>query len=206
MAQAVDKRGGTDKKNEIIAAAQKRFGLYGYKKTSMNEIAEDLSMSKALLYYYFPDKEHLYKAVVEIEVGDFKEQVSQKIKEESSPAILFREYAQLRLNNFRTMLNLNRFSREDLQEFRTVMQSTWKALHEFEKQTIIQILEAGKAQNIFELEDTNEVAELVLHLFKGIRLSMIKDKIIFYLEPEEFELLRKRNEMLLTIFIKGISK
>ena len=30
----------------------------------MNEIAEDLSISKASLYYYFPDKLNLYGAVL----------------------------------------------------------------------------------------------------------------------------------------------
>ena len=52
----------TEKIDQIIESAQKRFGIFGLMKTTMREIAEDLNMSKGLLYYYFPDKEHLYKA------------------------------------------------------------------------------------------------------------------------------------------------
>jgi AcrR family transcriptional regulator len=56
-----------EKVQMIIEASQRRFGLYGIEKTSMREIADDLKLSKASLYYYFPDKESLYKAVVEKE-------------------------------------------------------------------------------------------------------------------------------------------
>jgi AcrR family transcriptional regulator len=52
------------KKEKILEASYQRFLHYGYSKTTMNEIAGDLSMSKALLYYYFPDKSQLYVAVM----------------------------------------------------------------------------------------------------------------------------------------------
>src|SRR5688572_30342757 len=47
----------------IIEAAIKRFAHFGVAKTTMTEIATDLSLSKASLYYYFPDKLNLYAAV-----------------------------------------------------------------------------------------------------------------------------------------------
>jgi AcrR family transcriptional regulator len=53
------------KKTLIIEAAQKRFSHFGVGKTTMNEIADDLSISKASLYYYFPDKLNLYAAVLQ---------------------------------------------------------------------------------------------------------------------------------------------
>ena len=40
------------KKNQIISAAVKRFGHFGYAKTTMNELADDLVITKANLYYY----------------------------------------------------------------------------------------------------------------------------------------------------------
>ncbi len=43
-------------KEEILNAANRRFGHYGYSKTTMAEIATDCSMSAANLYRYFRDK------------------------------------------------------------------------------------------------------------------------------------------------------
>lgn len=47
----------------ILEAARKRFAHFGISKTTMNEIAADIGMSKASLYYYFPDKEKLFVAL-----------------------------------------------------------------------------------------------------------------------------------------------
>ena len=53
------------KRGIIIEAALKRFAHYGLSKTTMTEIAKDVSFSKALLYYYFPDKLSLYVNAIE---------------------------------------------------------------------------------------------------------------------------------------------
>jgi len=53
------------KKEQIIQAALKRFSYYGFHKTTMNEIAVDLNITKANLYYYYLDKNALIKDVLE---------------------------------------------------------------------------------------------------------------------------------------------
>ena len=53
------------KRIKILEAATRRFAHFGMAKTTMSEIAKDLNFSKALLYYYFPDKNSLYSAVFE---------------------------------------------------------------------------------------------------------------------------------------------
>ncbi|HBI89157.1 MAG TPA: TetR/AcrR family transcriptional regulator, partial [Sphingobacterium sp.] len=50
------------KRIKILEAATRRFAHFGMAKTTMSEIAKDLNFSKALLYYYFPDKNSLYSA------------------------------------------------------------------------------------------------------------------------------------------------
>jgi len=48
-----------NRKDQIIDAALKRFSHFGFHKTTMNEIADDLRITKANLYYYYPDKSTL---------------------------------------------------------------------------------------------------------------------------------------------------
>ena len=52
------------RKEEIIEVALKRFMHYGFSKTTMNEIADDLRITKANLYYYYPDKSALITGVI----------------------------------------------------------------------------------------------------------------------------------------------
>ncbi|GAA4325660.1 TetR/AcrR family transcriptional regulator [Flaviaesturariibacter amylovorans] len=49
---------------QILEAALKRFAHFGVRKTTLTEIAEDLSLSKQALHYYFPDKASLTRAVI----------------------------------------------------------------------------------------------------------------------------------------------
>ncbi|MGN0004188.1 MAG: TetR/AcrR family transcriptional regulator [Sphingobacterium composti] len=52
------------RKEEIIDIALRRFSHYGFSKTTMNEIADDVKITKANLYYYYPDKIALIKDVI----------------------------------------------------------------------------------------------------------------------------------------------
>lgn len=67
----------TDKKRDaIIEGAIKRFMHFGINKTTMNEIAEDLSVSKPSLYYYFPDKNSLILGVIDKIFNDYFETIA----------------------------------------------------------------------------------------------------------------------------------
>lgn len=69
-----------DKKREqIIDGAIKRFSHFGISKTTMADIAEDLSVSKPSLYYYFPDKKSLVVGVIEKVFEDYFEALKKNI-------------------------------------------------------------------------------------------------------------------------------
>ncbi|MGV3707122.1 MAG: TetR/AcrR family transcriptional regulator [Arcticibacter sp.] len=53
------------KRDLIVESAIKRFSHFGIQKTTMNEIADDISVTQPSLYHYFPDKMSLVVAVVE---------------------------------------------------------------------------------------------------------------------------------------------
>lgn len=62
-----------EKIENILEAATKRFAHFGVDKTTMNEIADDLGISKASLYYYFPDKLNLFAATLKKIIGHEQE-------------------------------------------------------------------------------------------------------------------------------------
>lgn len=53
-----------NRKEEIIEVALRRFCHYGFSKTTMNEVADDLNVTKANLYYYYQDKTALINDVI----------------------------------------------------------------------------------------------------------------------------------------------
>ena len=48
-----------NKYHQILETASRLFAQKGYKSTSMNEIANELGIKKATIYYYFPSKEQI---------------------------------------------------------------------------------------------------------------------------------------------------
>ena len=60
------------KKEDILKAAKELFSVYGYKKVSMNEIAEKANVTKKTIYSYFKDKEDLFKQILSNEMENMK--------------------------------------------------------------------------------------------------------------------------------------
>ncbi|MCX6320791.1 MAG: TetR/AcrR family transcriptional regulator [Bacteroidia bacterium] len=188
----------------IIEVAQRRFGLYGVEKTSMQEIADDLKLSKAFLYYYFPDKERLYKAVVEKEQNEFLARISEKILNIQEPELLLREYVSTRLSYFRTLLNISRLRLEAYSDLKPVFRETISLFKEKEKEIIVRIFEKGVSKGIFSIKDPDQTASLFLDLLKGLRISVVNDKKTLFIEQKEYDRLLEKTIAFTDIFIKGL--
>src|SRR5687767_9070108 len=52
-------------KQQILDAALKRFSHKGYGATSVRDIAEDAGLSKGNVYHHFPDKETIFRALID---------------------------------------------------------------------------------------------------------------------------------------------
>ncbi|HEY0118151.1 MAG TPA: helix-turn-helix domain-containing protein [Cellulomonas sp.] len=55
-------RDGSETRRRIVTAAMRRFVEHGYDKTSLREIADDVGVTKAALYYHFRTKEEIAAA------------------------------------------------------------------------------------------------------------------------------------------------
>lgn len=73
-------------RNEIIEIAERRFRDYGYNKTTMAEIADDLSMSAANLYRFFKSKQDIAAACAERCMGERVDCLSRLVELESMSA------------------------------------------------------------------------------------------------------------------------
>jgi len=197
---------GAEKEHVIIEAAQKRFGMYGLEKTSMREIANDLHMSKGSLYYYFPDKEHLYRAVVEKEQCLFLQMIREKTRAIDDPGELLREYGRTRLDYFRTLMNLGRLRMEAFRGIRSFMGDIWLKFKEREKDILTEVLQKGMERGVFRDIDARATAGLFLDLLRGLRESVISQKDMLYIDETEYDQLLEKTNAFLFIFIRGIGE
>jgi AcrR family transcriptional regulator len=70
-----DDAGGADARTRIQDVALRLFIDEGYDKTSLREIAEQLGVTKAALYYHFPTKEDIVTSLIDERIGRIDELV-----------------------------------------------------------------------------------------------------------------------------------
>lgn len=189
---------------QIIDVAQCLFGQHGFEKVSMNEIADELSISKAALYYYFPDKENLCKAVLEKEKEQFIREVSELVDSIKEPEKMLCEYSIVRISYFKRFLNLSRLRQETYSTLRPVFREVLMIFKEKEKELIIKILEKGLSEKIFFIDDMEQTASLFLDILKGLGVSIINTKMTMTIEQEEYDLLVRKTALFTKIFIRGL--
>ncbi|MDP4209716.1 MAG: TetR/AcrR family transcriptional regulator [Bacteroidota bacterium] len=194
----------TEKIANILKVAQKRFGLYGLGKTTMKEIAADLNMSKAALYYYFPDKESLFKMVVEIEQDNFFDELEANLRDISDPIEMLKCFIKNRLDMFKSFFNLSRLRFDEFREVKPLLCESLAKLKLRETEITERILTKGRDIGLFHIEDPNEMALLFLDILRSVRGMLIHYKEFMYLEPEDYAILEKKQNELTEIFIRAM--
>ncbi|MEW8987515.1 MAG: helix-turn-helix domain-containing protein, partial [Bacillus sp. (in: firmicutes)] len=62
-----------DRRTRIIEAATQSFSLYGYKGSTMDQIARLAHVGKGTIYRFFPNKEELLEAIMKGFIQDILE-------------------------------------------------------------------------------------------------------------------------------------
>jgi TetR/AcrR family transcriptional regulator len=195
----------TEKQAIILNAARKRFAYYGFSKVTMDEIAADVGMGKASLYYYFPTKEKLFEEVVKQEKNQFFNDTRAMIEEKISPCEMLRRYAIRRIEHFRNLANLRALGFQQHGEMKTSFSELYKEFQQQEVKTLQQILQIGKKNGEFAIVNPQQSAEAIMQMLYGPR-SWFLHKLERNLDDETFNLLEQATKEIVEIILNGIRK
>jgi len=204
MVRIVHKGEHMDKPEIILNAAQRRLGLFGYEKTTMNEIAQDLSMSKAALYYYFPDKETLFMAVIGRETDEFLALVNTRLMVIKDPEKMLYEYIKLRQDYFQKFLNLNKARFTDFKQMKPHFRESFENLKQKEKTIILKIIRSGIRAGEFYCTGLSSVALLFLDILHGLRMTVIQHKSFHEITAEDHRLMAEKHREFVSLFIRSL--
>lgn len=70
---------GERTRRRILQIAIERFGLRGYRATSVSEIARAADLTQAAAYAYFENKEALFQAAVDADAGALIDEVTERV-------------------------------------------------------------------------------------------------------------------------------
>jgi TetR/AcrR family transcriptional regulator len=75
-----------DRKKLILEAAAKSFSLYGYKATTMDQVAKLANVGKGTIYTFFKTKEELFEDIINSLIADIRFEVESAL-DETSPIL-----------------------------------------------------------------------------------------------------------------------
>ena len=76
---------GSDKRVAILNGALAQFAQYGYRRTSMEDIAQNAGIAKGTIYLYFKSKEELFAALAQQLLDEVERLVKNAMAEDSAP-------------------------------------------------------------------------------------------------------------------------
>ena len=192
------------KEKEIIEAARNRFAHYGFSKVTMEEVALDVGMGKASLYYYFPNKEDLFKSVIQKEQDLFVEEIKNLIRQNLTATKKLEDYVSKRLEYFQQLINLATLNVHTLVDIKFMFKELFKSFEDQELLLLQKIFDEGKSKGEFDKSVTEKTTRIFLHLLQGLRLRIIKSININRTEKVNYDELREEMLGFVDIFSKGI--
>ncbi len=163
-------------RKRIIVTSGEIFSRYGFKKTSMEEIAEALKMGKSSIYYYFPGKEEIFKAVVLYEANILRNELTKAIKSVESPIEKLRNYVFVRMKSFEKLSNYyNAIFDKNLDHFDFIESVRLK--YDREELAILRlILYHGARMKVFNVPNSEYTALAVQTALKGLEVPLFWKK------------------------------
>ena len=166
-----------EKHSLILDAAQKRFAHYGPTKVTMDEIAGDLGMSKAALYYYFPAKEDVYREVIAREHREFFDRMQPILAKDKLASEKLQDYFLHQLEHFNGLVNLKLIGRDAPQNAKPIIGELFKQFGQAELKQISAILEQGRECGEMTVTSVEKTSELIVHLLQGLRLLFARRNV-----------------------------
>jgi AcrR family transcriptional regulator len=153
-------------KDQIMTAAISLFARYGYKKTTIDDIAHELRIAKANIYRYFVNKEDLYHQAVSSVLDAWRAFVEEKIGCVSGPVEKFRCMSEIAIHypvsnpDFCNILlqDPDIFSLSDNRD-------SYRSVNRPAEQLLRSVLSAGVSEGVFRDVNIEYTTELLFSIY-----------------------------------------
>jgi TetR/AcrR family transcriptional regulator len=202
---ARESHNGGETSAAIMTAATNQFSSLGFNKVTMEEIAAEAGLGKASLYYYFPDKDALFYAVLSEEFNKLEIGIRKILDCDIPASVKLKQYIEERFRYFNRLLSLNVIEQKNSGKLKPVLTEMYAEFRRRELSLLIRMFREGRDSGEFRITPPEKVAEAFMHTMIGLRMRFIRHSTPTVINPIEFTKLKKEINMVLEIFIRGIS-
>ncbi|NHB68907.1 TetR/AcrR family transcriptional regulator [Perlabentimonas gracilis] len=158
--------------NAIVSIASEVFAKFGFKKTTVDDIAQALRKGKSSIYYYFKSKEDIFKAVVEKEADALREKINVILNSDLTTIDKVRAYVNTRMQAIQVMANYYTLvSERDVNNLDLI--EKLRSKYDTEEVSIIKaLLTEGVEQKVFQVKDIELSSVVLLTAMKGLEVPL----------------------------------
>ena len=159
-------------KESIIKVSSRIFSRFGFRKTTVDEIALASRKGKSSIYYYFESKEDIFKAVVEREAKIMKDEIAHAVGQASNPMQKLKVHVMTRMRGMEKLANFYSAIKDDYLSQLDFIEKIRKDYDQDEIMMMEEILVEGCKNNEFEIEDTHLTAVGIVTALKGLEIPL----------------------------------
>jgi AcrR family transcriptional regulator len=163
-------------RTKIIEIARHIFSHFGFKKTTMEEIAHASRKGKSSIYYYFNSKEDIFKAVVEKEAEELKAELLSKIQNIEDPIERLKVYILVRMRKLHKLTNFYTALKSEYLSHLEFIEEIRKSYDLDEVKIISGIIREGIENNVFSVDDPHLSAIAIVTAMKGLEVPLFISK------------------------------
>ncbi len=195
----------SEKEILIIKASEIIFSRYGYQKTTVKDIAEEVGLKKTSLYHYFKNKEEIFFEVILFQFMKFKNKIEIFNSEKPIKERVFQLYESLLTFNLK-----NSLAQQALElDFKLITPHTVNKImkmKEFSKNVLKLIITDGINKNEIRNIEPEEITSMLVYLFEGIRTIELSKKRLTKVEIDLDSTLKNLKSSLDIAFLGLLTK
>jgi len=183
----------------ILRSARDLFAKFGYRKTTMEDIAQALRKGKSSLYYYFKNKEEIFQAVIELEADILERRLREVVDSDYAPRQKFHDYVIVRMETLRELENFQKAMRDETYSDYYFLDDVREESEQAEQNMLKSIMEDGVTRGEFDIKNLRLAAIGVSTALRGLELPLFRG-------IENFDDFRLQLDNILNILFFGILK
>ncbi len=192
------------RKEQILEAARLLFNRQGYHKTSVDDIAGAIGMTKSSLYYYFKNKEGLFFDAFRTEWKQQMKNLYETANNEEAPDKKIQTFNRESIRYYECVVVKNKIPVKVLVETRNLFRKFINEMNEERVAFFTRNLNEGIEQGIFKACDTHKIAHTIFTVKYAMQYDMLTGFLNAYPTEDDFKRMESEIMYALELILDGI--
>ncbi|TNE51828.1 MAG: TetR/AcrR family transcriptional regulator [Deltaproteobacteria bacterium] len=160
--------GSESRKAQILVEAREQFSRFGFRKCTLQDIADACGFTKQALYYYFKNKNEILAEVVREESSLLLTSINKAVEEAESPIQKLESFLLVRFEVIKELALLYPLTQSAGRELIPRAIELRQEFYDQEIKMLVKILDEGMKQGMFKPLSSCLMAHSLLAMLKGV--------------------------------------